>query len=113
MMAWNVGRDEEGMREAERRKGLVLLEGGLLGLKIHFESGEFATLINTASTAGNKGQKMKLAGRIVNKTTVSVVDLPIYGIIVTFVQGKAFCKINIRCVIALMENLDITLNEYI
>ena len=113
IMAWNVGRDEEGMREAERGKGIVLLERELLDLKGHFESGEFAKLINTASTAGNKGQKMKLAGRIINKTTVSIVDLPIYGIMVTFFQGKAFCKISICRLVALVEKLGITLNENI
>ena len=111
IMAWNAKRDEEGMHEAERESGIVLQERELLDLKDHFESGVFAQLVKTASTPGNKPQKINLAGRIVTRTTVTVADLPIYGIMVTFSQGKTFCKISIRRLAALLEKLNIQLNE--
>ena len=112
-MGWNVKRDEEGMNDAEREKGVVLLENELLDLKEQFESGEFAKLIETASAPGNLQQKIKLAGRIVTKTTVTITNLPIYGIMITFSRGKAFCKISIRRLAALMEKLGVQLNENI
>ena len=89
----------------------MLQERELLDLKDHFESGIFAQLVKTASTPGNKPQKINLAGRIVTRTTVTVADLPIYGIMVTFSQGKTFCKISIRRLAALLEKLNIQLNE--
>ena len=57
IMAWNVGRDEEGMREAERGKGIVLLERELLDLKGHFESGEFASLSILPRPRGTRYRK--------------------------------------------------------
>ena len=108
IMGWNVKQDEDGMNDAEREKGVVPLENELLDLKEQFESGEFAKLIEIASAPGNLQQKIKLAGRIVTKTTVTI-----YGIMITFSRGKAFCKISIRRLAALMEKLGVQLNENI
>ena len=50
-------------------KAVVLLENELLDLKDQFEGGAFAKLIATVSTTGNQQLKIKLAGRIVTKTS--------------------------------------------
>ena len=99
IMGWNVKRDEEGMNDAEREKGVVLLENELLDLKEQFESGEFAKLIETASAPGKLQQK--------------IINLPIYRITITFSRGKAFCKTSIRRLAALIEKLGVQLNENI
>ncbi len=110
ILAWKVARDEEGLYEAVKSKGVVLHWHELDDLKDRIDDGSFGRAVELASIPGAKASRITLKGSILMKASLSIKNFPVYGTMVTFSKGEAFCKVGIKRVLKLFEVIGFNAN---
>ena len=110
ILGWGTTKDRAGMYEADREKGVVVQHKELDDLKKHLQNGVFGRKLIRARAEQTR-ETIRLDGAIFRNTNIVIADLPQWGFMITFSQGKQFCKIGLKRLVALAEFMGMHVSE--